>query len=255
MTGDRAAGVGHLLGSDADRRGASSSAPGEAVPAPRFLAPPEDCRITLVSTLATQTRRTEVTVAQFKACMDDGGCGQTKDWDQCNWGKPGKEQYPANCLWWAQADGYCKWAGKRLPTEAEWEKTARGTDGRTYPWGNQPVTCDYAVIATTQFGLVEGCGTGGSWAVGKKPKGDSPYGLHDMSGNVSEWVADWWKNDYYAVSPLYNPQGPTTSSSKVLRGGSFKDVTHYMRASERHDDGNGPLVTSVDYGFRCVWSE
>jgi formylglycine-generating enzyme required for sulfatase activity len=119
---------------------------------------------------------------------------------------------------WTQAQTYCGWAGRRLPTEAEWDKAARGTDMRLYAWGNQPTN-------TTRLNY--GCsGLGDTVAVGQYPKGASPYGAVDMAGNAWEWVAGWYDPHYYAVSPSQNLKGPDKTGCpegdcKVLRGGSW----------------------------------
>jgi len=130
--------------------------------------------------------KTEVTVDDYADCVTAGACtAPSTASSYCNWEVSGKGNHPVNCVNWSQAGEYCTWAGKRLPTEAEWEKAARGTDGRKYPWGNEDATCEYAVMDDG----VNGCGTDSTWNVcSKSPAGDSPYGLCDMSGNVWEWV-------------------------------------------------------------------
>ncbi|HNT28342.1 MAG TPA: SUMF1/EgtB/PvdO family nonheme iron enzyme, partial [bacterium] len=128
----------------------------------------------------------------------------------------------------------------------------RGTDGRKYPWGNEPaVSCDYAVMDDANVGG-KGCGTGGTMPVGSKPNGVSPYGAYDMIGNVWEWVNDWYSSDYYASSPTNDPSGPEIGDGRVLRGGSWRNGYDYylFRASCRNYDG---AVSSFNnYGFRCA---
>jgi|GEM_PF-187263 len=191
-------------------------------------------------------QRSEVTQAQYKECIDASGCGTPG----CNWDPVGTPDRPVACVSWAQAVEYCAWAGMRLPTEAEWEKAARGTDGRKYPWGNETATCDYAVMADGG----DGCGTGHSWNVcGKSPGGDSPYGLCDMAGNVWEWASDWYDSEYYVSSPSSNPTGPANGSSRVSRGGSSYGNVAFLRAFDRN---GAPLSYYWDnLGFRCVRSE
>ena len=191
--------------------------------------------------------KTEVTQGAYKKCVDAGVCSDPG----CNWNPSGTPNRPVVCVDWNDAIAYCTWAGKRLPTEAEWEKAARGTDGRKYPWGNQTATCEYAVMYD---GSDYGCGTGSTWDVcSKSPAGDSPYGLCDMAGNVWEWVSDWYGSDYYSNSPASNPTGPVSGSGRVRRGGSFDYDDVNLRASNR--DGYYPSVYYVNLGFRCSRSQ
>jgi len=188
--------------------------------------------------------KTEVTQGEYKKCVDAGECGTPS----CNWDPTGTPNRPVACVSWQSATDYCTWAGKRLPTEAEWEKAARGTDGRKYPWGNQAATCEYAVMNDG----ANGCGTGGTWDVcSKSPKGDSPYGLCDMSGNVWEWVSDWYGEGYYSNSPISNPTGPVSGDfGRVSRGGGFVYGGVLLRASTRFHYYPSDYFT--DLGFRCV---
>ena len=191
--------------------------------------------------------KTEVTQGAYKKCVDAGVCSDPG----CNWNPSGTPNRPVVCVDWNDAIAYCTWAGKRLPTEAEWEKAARGTDGRKYPWGNQTATCEYAVI---NDGSDYGCGTDSTWDVcSKSPAGDSPYGLCDMAGNVWEWVSDWYGSDYYSNSPASNPTGPVSGSVRVLRGGSFDNFAGSLRASFRV--GDYPSYDNDDRGFRCSRSQ
>jgi formylglycine-generating enzyme required for sulfatase activity len=161
----------------------------------------------------------ETTVADYRSCVDDGGCTEPDDSEpQCNFGADGRDDHPVNCITWAQGDAYCTWAGKRLLTEAEWEKAARGDDGRLYPWGNEGPSCDLAVIEDDNG---EGCGEGTTSPVGSKPLGASPYGAMDMAGNVLEVVADYYSEDYYDVSPFENPTGPDSGEWRVARSSAW----------------------------------
>ena len=188
----------------------------------------------------------EVTVAEYEKCIPAGERENPSTSHHCNWGESDRGNHPMNCINWNDAKNYCEWAGKRLPTEAEWEKAARGTDGRKYPWGNITATCKYAVM--DQGG--KGCGEYSTWPVGSKPKGASPYGLMDMAGNVWEWVQDTYDENFYSGSPGRNPGGSGWGDYRVLRGGGWIGNAGYLRASDRGyypptlRDGNG--------GFRCA---
>ncbi len=153
----------------------------------------------------------------------------------------GFEDHPVTQVSWYGAQAYCAWAGVRLPTEAEWEKAARGTDGRPYPWGNEPPDCDKA-----QYGDCDGA----TEAVGSRPAGASPYGALDMAGNVWEWVADWYDPAYYGFSPAQNPRGPELGERKVFRGGSWGYPPAFLRAGDRAR--NRPTYAGFNVGFRCA---
>jgi formylglycine-generating enzyme required for sulfatase activity len=183
---------------------------------------------------------TEVTQAQYAACVEAGACTLPYCvWDACT-----TPNLPITCVDRAQAMDYCAFIREELPTEAQWEKAARGTDGRKYPWGNDEVGCDFANIA--------GCNDGGAVEVGLLAKGASPYGALDMAGNVVEWTLDVYDATYYARSPTADPTGPVASSdsSFVGRGGGWRSTPAWDRTGAR--DSYNPRYVKDSIGFRCV---
>lgn len=175
--------------------------------------------------------KSEITVAQYRACVEAGKCTEpeSKSYSEyCNWGHSGRDNHPINCVDWNQATAFCTWAGGRLPTEQEWEAEASNKGTRRYPWGDQDVTCDYAVMKKG----VNGCGSNSTWPVCSKTPGNSVSGLCDMSGNLWEWTSS------------------SEGNSRVVRGGSWGyDVHDCFRASGR--EWKGAAGRYYDYGFRC----
>jgi formylglycine-generating enzyme required for sulfatase activity len=223
--------------------------------------------------------QTEVTNVQFAAFVgatgyettaDQKGGGYTLTADGLNytegadWQHPrgpesdlsGLDNHPVVLVSWDDAAAFCEWRDTRLPSEAEWEKAARGDDGRTYPWGDDAISgemvnfcdvncdLDWKYVNTTD-------GYTDTSPVGNYPAGASPYGALDMAGNVWEWVADWYGEDYYSSAGANdNPVGPPFGRSRVLRGGSWYNDERNIRAADRL--ASPPDNRGLDFGFRCA---
>lgn len=174
-------------------------------------------------------------------CVYDGAVQSNTRFDY--WTNGTYRKYPVLNVRWDQADAYCRWLGKRLPTEAEWEVAARGSDAYLYPWGNEEPTC-----ADANF---EGC-TPDSVSRYDLEGGVSPFGAMFMAGNLAEWTADWYNADYYTWGPTDNPQGPQTGSSKVVRGGSW--YCPATKVTTTYRDHANPMLQYNTIGFRCARS-
>lgn len=191
----------------------------------------------------------EVTNKMYMGCVADGGCTDPVKRSSAEhavyYGIQDYYDYPVIRVTWFQAQAYCTWAGRRLPTEAEWEKAARGADGRIFPWGDEAPTGKRA-----NFGKIVG-----DTVVTDNVKiitGASPYGLMEMAGNVWEWVADWYNKTFYASSPATNPTGPENGKERVLRGGSFASGPDTLRTARRNYAD--PSYSDQATGFRCAVS-
>ena len=195
-----------------------------------------------VTVAAFDIDRDEVTVAEYDDCVVAGACAKPR-------GPVGGARDPITWVSHNDAAAFCRSAGKRLPTEAEWERAARGDDARRYPWGDRP-DCSRA-----NFGNYRGegrcpSGAGHPVAVGSFPGGASPYGARDLAGNVWEWVADRYDAHYYARSPSRDPRGPDRGDRRVVRGGACCSMFGLPRASNRL--AFPPSYTDEDIGFRCA---
>ena len=186
--------------------------------------------------------KVEVTNSMYAKCVQAGGCSLPTINFNPYYGKWVYRDYPVVYVSWFQADEYCQWANRRLPTEAEWEKAARGTDGRIYPWGNTPPN---PRLANFDLGL-----RGEAISAYRYPLGASPYGVLNMAGNVREWIADWFAPDYYRTSPLINPKGPASGTERSLRSGSYNEDQKGIAVYRRYN--HFPKSPGLSRGFRCA---
>jgi len=189
--------------------------------------------------------RYEVTVARYAAFMKDTGNLKPPDeWETVDLKNGG--DLPVVGVNWQDASGYCHWAGKRLPTEAEWEKAARGNDERKYPWGNDPPTAERARYGKPYENPVYRDGVA---RVGSHATDRSPFGIFDLAGNVTEWVADWF-SESFPEGDVRNPKGPDSGSGKVLRGASWYEPAERLGVTKRWHAN--PSSRNEGIGFRCA---
>jgi formylglycine-generating enzyme required for sulfatase activity len=201
----------------------------------------------------------EVTNGQYAICVDAGVCDPTTDttafessYTRKNYyGNPDYLDFPVIYANWYEAKEYCEWRGARLPTEAEWEKAARGgLIGKNYPWGNESPLCEVGAKNGAKFDDDDVCNDTDTAQVGSYSH--NGYGLYDMAGNVWEWVSDFYDADYYANSPGDNPSGPENGNYPVVRGGSWDSQMDHLRVSDRRF--NDPKSGALSSGFRCARS-
>ena len=186
----------------------------------------------------------EITTGRFaKFLAATGALRPPEGWEALDLNRG--DELPVVGVDWHDADAYCRWAGKRLPTEAEWEKAARGSDGRRYPWGDALPTLDRANHLNASAEAYDG----GLARVGSHPAGRSPFGVHDLAGNAAEWVADWY-SERFPVAAVRNPQGPQSGTDKVIRGGGRFDPAERISTTKRYR--GTPDLRSEDIGFRCA---
>ncbi len=206
--------------------------------------------------------RSPVTVSQFDRCVQANRCKETTFStgrqkkthltrpEDCNYGVEGREEHPMNCVSWFGARAYCRWAEKKLVTEAQWEKAARGSDARTYPWGHDAPTCERGCFESAGG---KACDRGEdapyTCEVGKAETGASPYGALDMAGNVWEWTDDGWSPSFYRDDPEAIENTSRTDEHPV-RGGSASSNADALRSARRIAIKGG--ATPAFVGFRCA---
>lgn len=197
--------------------------------------------------------RTEVTVDAYRACVEAGACPRPVSLSLCNYGSSDRGHFPVNCVTWDHAATYCRWRQGRLPTEAEWEKAARGTDGRPWPWGPESFDAGGVFRANLGEGFASVLRSRDHWEldapVGFYPEGASPYGALDMAGNLAEWVEDGYREPY-DPQDLRDPRVGGTPEGRVVRGGSFRDPGRRARTYAREFHPSESWYDHV--GFRCA---
>ncbi len=202
--------------------------------------------------------RFEVSTAQYGMCVTSGACPASErtssETRQNYFGNKAFASYPVIGVTYADAVAFCNWRKARLPTEAEWEKAARGTDQRIYPWGQRfdPTRLNYCDrnCELPWRDAQHDDGYADTSPINAFPSGASPYGALNMAGNVWEWVSDWYDPNYYAHSPARNPQGPANGTQRITRGGGIFDDHVFTTSAMRRRFT--PDVASTSVGFRCA---
>ncbi|MBI4953702.1 MAG: SUMF1/EgtB/PvdO family nonheme iron enzyme [Myxococcales bacterium] len=193
--------------------------------------------------------RTEVPNRAYRRCVEAGACPAPSSAGALTWTR--RDDEPATLVSWSEAATYCRWAGRRLPTEAEWERAAVGWTHRRYPWGDvwNPMLCNHGRYAFGTASLDDGDGFAELAPVGSFPAGRTPEGIDDLAGNVEEWVADWYTPGYLE-GEQHDPRGPDSGDHRVVRGGSFQSGRAWLRAAAR--DHDIPSARRAWRGFRCA---
>ena len=212
---------------------------------------PDEVPVHPVKVAPFELSKTEVTVAQYRACVEAAVCAEPDPRDTCNWGQDGRDDHPINCVSWDDARDYAQWIEARLPSEAEWEYAARGGGlEREYPWGDEPADCQRAIIHGDEGA---GCGRASTWSVCSKEAGNTPQGLCDMAGNVWEWVEDDWHGTYTRAPAEGSAWVDSPRASyRVIRGGSWRDYPRYARVAYRFR--GDPSWRNDNVGFRVARS-
>jgi formylglycine-generating enzyme required for sulfatase activity len=226
------------------------------------LGEPDECPPRVVEISEFSIDQTEVTRGQYAACEESGACSEIPEycdyWAESITEDADLDDLPVICVDWNQADAYCAWVGGRLPTEAEWEKSARGTEGATWPWGEDSPLCEEANFKFASWYCFEGV-----VEVGFYSHIMTAYGLFDTTGNAWEWVSDYYDAHYYEDAPLTDPSGPESDchrtwggepgdcEDRVLRGGAYNTTESTTRGSARSNAS--PDIADVNIGFRCAY--
>ncbi len=194
--------------------------------------------------------RTEVTNAAYRRCVRAGACDAPRNAGAIRW--TARDDDPVTLVSWNDAEHFCRWRGARLPTEAEWERAARGLSGRTFPWGNvfNPNLVNHGHLADgNSERLDDGDGFAELAPVASYPAGATREGVYDLAGNVEEWVADWYA-EAYTDPETDDPRGPAVGNYRVIRGGSYRDGRAWLRGAAR--DKSVPSLSFPWLGFRCA---